>query len=670
MDKNNTNFPSELHVHLQKALDTASLSEKLFYHQKLALSYVEMITNGKINGVKGLAIWHEMGLGKTILAIAIGFILMKNGYNVKILTPKSLQSNMKNGIKQYNKMMPDEPIDASKFHFLVKSHTILKQLKGETESLIDVFANDRNNVAFTKIEKKTVIIVDESHQISQLIANGSSAWIEFYETIMRSSNVIVIFLSGSLISSDPFELVPIMNMISRQRLFPEFGDEFMKLFWDGTKKEIMNRGIFQNRCFGMISRMKLSYLESDTANFFPKEEKVQIINCPMSGRQLDAYLYARNVELKETSFGAERMSRPNVKRFQSGDNMSSSYRVRSRQFSNFVPTSDILELYQKKNYDQEILEKAILDTPSEYFQTAKFKELIKILAKYKNKKGIIFSQFTGIGGAKSIAQGLIRSGWNEMSSKLDYKNDGQNFALVNGSLSIDEQSAIVNLWNDETNDHGEKLSVLIIGLQQAFGLDLQSTTFVIMYEPYWVWSVWEQLKKRINRYKSMERLPLEERVTHPYIMIATYPPNIDNKIKNGYGMRTTTDEHLYNLMLENKKKMDEFLVPLEEVAIECTFIKEKFNEHVCRICNPTNKSLYNYDEKNPIRALKYDCEICDPCNLSKKEQIKAQPIEFDGQKYYKVDDKNARFGYLLYEKIGNDFRELSVSEIAKLLEKK
>ena len=208
MDKNSTNFPAELNEILEELLKTSKLSDKLFYYQKLVIIYVELIAQEKLIGVKGLAIWQQMGLGKTILAIAIADVLLAIGYIVKIVTPKSLQSNFKENIQKYNEMMADKPgftpLDPAKFSFLVRSHTINRQIEDGDGNLSRLFESDRNEFAISKIEKNTVIIIDESHQITQLIANGSPSWIRFYDTIMRSPNAIIIPLSGSLISSSPF----------------------------------------------------------------------------------------------------------------------------------------------------------------------------------------------------------------------------------------------------------------------------------------------------------------------------------------------------------------------------------------------------------------------------------------------------------------------------------
>lgn len=673
MKKNSTSFPAELQELLEQALNKSELSDKLFYYQKLVVLYVGMISRGEIEGVKGLLVWHQMGLGKTILAIAIADVLLASGYIVKIVTPKSLSQNFKDGVDKYNAMLADvpefRPLDKSKFKFLTKSNTIMKQLSADDDlaGLTKVFEDDRNEYVIKKIEKNTVIIFDESHQFSQLVANGSPQYVTLYNTIMTSPNAIFIGLSGSLFSSNPFELAVLINVASGQTLLPESEDEFMKQFWDSENGVMKNRGKFQNRCFGLVSRMKLGFLETDTQNLYPKEHQTQIVRCPMSNTQIDAYVTARGKEIKEAKFSGERLGKPSTRKFESNSKMSSTYRVVSRQYSNFGPIPEMIELknkYPKGETPREKIIEVIKNTSDEYFHNGKFLECYGITESHPGRKGLIMSQFTDIGGALSIAEGYSRKGYKQVMPGLKY-TPGKNFAVINGSVDIEDQNKILKLFYSEENIDASIIHFLIIGLQQAMGLDVPDAKFVIMYEPYWVYLIWDQLKKRINRYKSHERLPVEERETFPYILLSVYPPGMDEKTINAYGMKKTTDEHLYMAMIKNKEQMKAFKMPIEEVAIECGVIKKKFPDKVCRMCEPNGRELYTYGKGNFVELLKYDCNREDPCN-TETTSVKAKKVTIHGREYYKVEDKTSDFGYMLYEKVGSEFRELSYSEMVKL----
>lgn len=651
MDKNNTNFPTQLQELLDQALKTSKLSDKLFYYQKLAVTYAELVAKKEIQGVKGLVIWHQMGLGKTMLSIAIADVLSSQGYKVKIITPKSLQQNFKDGVDKYNAVMPDANLDKNSFSFLVRSRTIMRQLAegNDNISLMKVFQDDRNDIILTKIEENTVLIIDEYHQISQLIANGSATWIRFYDAVMRSPNVITIMLTGSLYSSSPFELSPTFNMASGLYLFPEREDDFMKLFWDDENQVMRNVGQFQNRCMGLISRMKLSYLESDTKNLYPAEHETQVIRCPMTSSQLESYITARQREVKESKINSDRLSRPSAKRFESDSRGSSTYRVYSRQYSNFGAIPELIELQKQGEVSESQIISIVKKSPDEYFHNGKFEECYKITTRHSGRKGLIISQFTSVGGALSIAEGYLRRGYKEVRADGKYE-PGLNFAIVNGSLTIEEQAKILELFYSEENDDGSIIHFVIGGLQQALGLDVKSGVFAILYEPYWVYMVWDQLKKRINRYESHIRLPVEERETFPYILLSVYPDNIDPKIANAYGMKITTDEHLYNLMIRDKEQSKQFKKPLEQIAIDCPMVKRNFPDKICKICNPNNRKLYTYGKHNPLEVLQYDCDQPDPCQ-TETEEVKAEKVKIGGETLYKVADATEPGGFAFYRKL-------------------
>jgi hypothetical protein len=385
----------------------------------------------------------------------------------------------------------------------------------------------------------------------------------------------------------------------------------------------------------------------------------------MSATQIDAYVTARTKEIKEAKFNGDRLSRPSSKRFESDSKSSSTYRVYSRQYSNFGPIPELAEMLKmNKDVPKSTIARIVRGTTDEYFHNGKFNECYKIVKKHKGRKGIILSQFTSVGGALSISEGFIRKGFKQVLSDLKYEK-GDNFAVVNGSLDIKEQAKIIELYNSPENDDGSIIRFIIGGIQQAMGLDIQSGVYAIMYEPYWVYLIWEQFKKRINRYNSHERLPVEERITYPYILLSVYPTGMDEKTINAYGMKTTTDEHLYNKMLKNKEMIRQFTRPLEEVAIDCPVVKKTNPDKVCKICNPNNQHLYTYDARNNVEVIKYDCDRADPCQTEMQE-VKAQKIKIDGEEYYKVVDPKSDFGYLLYKKIGDEYHELTYSEMREL----
>lgn len=662
MNRNNTNFPAELYEFLTKALETSKEKDKLLYYQRLVVIWATA-------SEYGLFLWHGMGLGKTIMSIACAVSLHKLGYKIIVLTPKSLQANYKSEIIKYNSLMNDvegfEPISEDMFNFVIKSNVINRNV-ARIVGPQQVFETDRTPVKINKITTKTVFIVDESHQISQLISNGSEEWRHWYETIMVSPLAKVIMLSGSLFSSSPFELVPIVNLLSKQEIFPENYDQFMDTFWDNKARKLINRGVFQNRLFGLFSHMSLTYLEKETVNYYPTQEPTQVVRCKMYKYQLESYMLVRDKEIQEKKVNGEARSRPVVKKFETQSKDSSSYRVRSRQFSNFAPPPEIWEIYNRE-YTNEELEEFLAKIPIEYFHTAKFDEVMKISKHHNSTKGLIYSQFVGIGGGGALAELYRRSGYVEFKTKSNITDKSKpRFAILNGSVPAEDQAKILEIYNSAENDDGSIIHFLVVGLQQTTGLNLICACWVIMLEPYWADYIKEQLIARVRRFKSHMRFPIEKRIVHPYVMLSVYPDQMDEKILNNRNTKLTTDEHLFRAMQFDAEKSQEFKEPIKEVAIECMFVKEKNPDHICRMCAPNGKQLFTNDV-NAYQSIMYDCKRGDPCDLSAKEEVKATKVKYDDVEYYAVADDN-KYGYLIFFKVGNEYEELQpTSPMFKLI---
>lgn len=649
MNRNNTNFSTELYENLKNAMETSQLSDKLQYHQRLVLESIGLLK-------KGLYLWHDMGLGKTILSIAIAHVCIKLDYLVVCIIPKALQGNYKDGIKQYNDIMKDtpgfQPITEDLFNFVTKSHIVNKNLS-KIVSPQQMFESDRTPVKISSIKRKTIFIIDEAHQISQLISNGSEEWTHFYFTIMNSPLVRVFMLSGSLFSSSPFELVPIANMLSGEELFPENYEQFMSTFWNQTERKMKNRGTFQNRLNGLFSRMALTYLEKETVNLYPEAKPTEVVRCKMDRYQYESYMLAREKEVEDKRIKGERASRPVVKKFESPTKDSSSYRVRSRQYSNFPPPPQVEELYSNGDYTKEQLNAILAKISSDYFKVTKLTEVHKISAKHKGSKGLIYSQFVGIGGGGALAESYRRVGY------VDYPAKGKCLAMVNGSLSMDEQKKIIDIFNSPENDDGSIIEFLIVGIEQTTGLDLKCVGWVVMLEPFWNNFIKEQLFARAIRFKSHIRLPEEKRVVHTYIMLSVYPDDIDERILKKRDFKITTDEHLYRAMQYDAEQSNEFKQPIVEVAIECQFVKEKNPNHVCRVCAPNNKQLYTTG-MDANQAVVYDASRCDPCDQTAKEEVQAIVVKVNDSEYYAVADGN-KYGYLVFYKVGSEYEEIKPS---------
>ena len=129
------------------------------------------------------------------------------------------------------------------------------------------------------------------------LSNGSDSVIRLYELLMVSKCRIVM-LTGSLIGSSPFELAPAFNMLSGEVIFPEVEADFEKYFIDIENNKMKNKAIFQNRIYGLVSRMKLDYLSDEDKKLFPTLYPIEVVRIKMDDDQFNSYSIARLDELK------------------------------------------------------------------------------------------------------------------------------------------------------------------------------------------------------------------------------------------------------------------------------------------------------------------------------------------------------------------------------------
>ena len=117
-DQDSTNFPLGVLNNLTNISQEYTDEHFLKFHQFIVYEY--MIKNAKN---RGLLIFHEMGMGKSITAVALAEYYRKHdpGRNIVILLSKSLQENFKKNIKSYAEKQPEhENIDNiySKYKFV------------------------------------------------------------------------------------------------------------------------------------------------------------------------------------------------------------------------------------------------------------------------------------------------------------------------------------------------------------------------------------------------------------------------------------------------------------------------------------------------------------------------------------------------------------------------
>lgn len=725
LTRNSTNFPSQITKLLEDYLQNGQLKAGLFYYQELTRYYFKM------NITKGFVANHIMGSGKTKTALSIIDAAIAEGITrIIYVAPLSLEGSLSREVGEYNSLMGSTLSD-EQFKFIARSHTVVKNIT-KKESSDSEFAIETNAFSsnLREIKGKGLVIIDEAHLVMQSISNGSPGMVEFYDLLMNSPEIRIVMLTGTIINSRPFELSPMLNLVSGERILPETEKTFMDAFWDRENKLIRNKNKLQNRAMGLISRIdqdaiQLKYengkLEAiaptakGTASLFPELYETAVIRVPMSGRQVGVYMIRREKELKEElGKKAIKTNKTHTEKFSRSDKESSTYMVRTRQCSNYAPPPAIEVLYSSDSgYDTKDI-KAVMDRAlPEELESPKFIMIDQIMQKHNRQKGIIYSQFVDIGGNGALSL-YLQSQERNIESNSNFNNDPtklskyrccgyqllkfdsnkkpinlspRTFAMLNGTVKDPYYNLILEIYNSPENDHGELLPYLLVGTREGLGLDLKCCRFIVMMEPYFIYSFYTQLLARARRYGSHLRLDPKEQDVQPYILLASYPQNfeVNDYVKSQAdikavltdeqmlkGLADTTDEKIYRIMLNNLRLNKPFIEACDEIGIECNLLKKYFPERNCRMCAPNSMRLYTelIKGQSPEKLLNYDLREDDPCQAFETEQIDAKRVtvktpDGDIDYFYVVDPSSAQgFGIYYYDKDKDLYEELFASSPA------
>jgi len=421
---------------------------------------------------------------------------------------------------------------------------------------------------------------------------------------------------------------------------------------------------------------------------FPKELPLEVVRIKMDPEQYGAYISAREQEKAEGLRKAEAMTggaaasdrrtngndKDNTKsrRRKSGgkpkvlmpmrswrapetpalqkpkSEFSSTYRVYSRQISNYCPPAAIRRmLYEVKQEGGEMSINDILKQIGD-IESVKFRAILsRIQTNHMNQLGLIYSQFVGIGGLAALARFLDQNGFKGK------------YNLISGEVDPEERARIITRFCDKSNAHAEHIALLLISATGAEGIDLKNVRHVHILEPYWNYGRIQQVKARAIRNGSHVDLPPDERnvSTYLYIAIDPSPGKIDTGDDDSDSdsdsdatelvNERTSDEELYESSRTGHLLISAFEIAMREVSIECALNHTATDSaKMCRLCAPTSAPLFT-------ESILQDTHSVDPCRAIVSQKISAKKIRIGDIDYYyrkaTPDSVEARaYGYELF----------------------
>ena len=734
-DQDSTNFPLGVKNNLNEIKTEYSDKDFLRYHQFIVKMY--MIKNTKI---RGLMLFHDMGMGKSISAVAIAEYYREHDpdRNIIILLSKSLQENFKKNIKQFIKETKDsikehlkssdlgattdvDKIIDEKYKFVsLNASNMYEQLTRIDKTSEELIFENQIKEFAEIIEKSdflenSLLIIDEFHNLSNAITNGSKNAMRLYDRIMQTKNIKLLFLTGTPIINHPFELVPTFNMLrglisidsrTSTTLFPELQKDFDMYFIDYKKNTINNKDRFQNRIFGLCSYYGNLYFGTKKEGF-PEELPVKVVRVPMSAFQFSRYNAARDAEIEES---AVKLKPSRSERFTSKSSISSSYRVKSRQISNYMipeyALGPIRGMKSRIKYIDKITKQDLLNTD---MYSPKFGKIIENLKIHGSQLGLIYSEFVSGEGIAILAKILELHGYKSWQSKNNDKEEMEVYDLNMGGAPSDSDSCIeadsdcefdggapsgsdscIEADSDCEFDGGAPKKKKIASVKKTENKKTENKTYAIISGDITI----EERTKIVNTFNTASVISLLlisktgaegldlKRIRHIHIMepywnaarqeqiIARgvrYLSHVDmpkseqnvqtyiylSDYPKGYDLKKkkeeTTDVNLYNKSVKNKLLINQFFISLAEASLDCSIHEQNFDAKTKKEIKCKLCAVTNKKLYHPM--ISKDMLLPNPCESLTSSEVSAKEIDVNGEKFYYSEGENKHeFNIFKYDK--------------------
>jgi hypothetical protein len=254
------NYQPTLKSSCDKTGDISNTSINLFPQQRLIKDYIQVDSP-----YRGLLLYHELGSGKSgaSIAAAEGYLNKKKMF---VLTPASLATNYENEIltlssvglnlkkdwslvslnKNNQKVVEilknryaitptiikkDGLVWIPLYENDIPNAIIIKSIVDETDKqsinlmISHIIRNRYTFISYNGLNNKMInnlgktpfdnsfVIIDEVHNFSSRIVNGSKLAKNVYDKLMSAKDCKIILLSGTPIINNPYEIATIINLI-------------------------------------------------------------------------------------------------------------------------------------------------------------------------------------------------------------------------------------------------------------------------------------------------------------------------------------------------------------------------------------------------------------------------------------------------------------------------
>jgi superfamily II DNA or RNA helicase len=461
---------------------------------------------------------------------------------------------------------------------------------GETWDFIEL---EKTLASIPYVDYLEINKVNKSMSFHIMVKSYSNEYVQTIEEIIRTAR------------NEGVELKK-MAEVDNYPLFPtdDYGERFYNYFVheDPEKGDKMKESmipIFKNRILGLIS-----YYKPLLTNY-PELVVRDVYRVNMSNYQYQIYEILRDIERRMERSSVKSSSKRGKK-----EKTKSTFRVFSRQASNFVFPEEINRPYPDPNFIISLKKKKMMNngnddklmmiaqkideqdegklTLAQDYQNRIAKALDELteggevylkpgpngldklspkmrvlLENIKNCPGLIFiySNFRSLEGIEILTKVLDFNGYAK------YGTPGNEalprYTIYSGTEDDKQKTEILQMFTADDNKYGEKCKILMATSAGAEGLDLKNIRQIHIMEPYWNQMRIQQVIGRGYRRNSHIALPENERKVEIYRYFCVTPPNVASR------EALSTDEKIEEISIKKQGIIDELKLMMKECAFDC-----------------------------------------------------------------------------------------------------
>ena len=337
---------------------------------------------------------------------------------------------------------------------------------------------------------------------------------------------------------------------------------------------------------------------------YPKLNKINIEEIPMSNEQFNSYIIARKIEYKNENPPFNKKPKSKIKKTMfydmNFDNKKSCefcyFKVFSRSISNYV-FPDL----QKIKIDKK------LDTTSFFNQATKLgylspgnldkyaPKIKKILENMKNSNGpcLIYSQYRTIEGLGALSKVLENDGYSEITVRkskgqlhliTDSSADSKHF-IVFSNANVEKIQILMDIFNknysnlpvninkDLQNIQNKNVDVIFITQAGSEGISLKGVRQVHILEPYWNYIRIMQVIGRAVRAKSHLHLNKKDQNVDVFLYTMIFNEKQRKLMEWDKGKLSkqglTSDQMIYLIAKRKEQMLQHLLTIMKETAMDC-----------------------------------------------------------------------------------------------------